>query len=86
MSVKLTDGGKLLTASAYNVQAFADYQVSTNSQRLVGGGLALEAGQLLTLSVQLHRDLEYSTTWFRTGLALNLWRRKNPSLDGNPEL
>ncbi len=86
VSVKLTDGGKLLTASAYNVQAFADYQVGTNSQRLVGGGLALEAGQLLTLSVQLHRDLEYSTTWFRTGLALNLLRRKNPWLNNNPQL
>jgi hypothetical protein len=77
VSVKLLEGSQLLSASLYNAQLFGDVQFGTNGQRLVGGGVALEGGQLVRLSLQLQRDLDGGTTWFRTGLAVNLWRNKN---------
>ncbi|HMH20858.1 MAG TPA: hypothetical protein VK563_03735 [Puia sp.] len=62
--------------SVANVQAQVQYLWGGTSERMVGGGLRAELGQLLVLGVTAHRDYNLNTWWFQGVLGFNLLHKK----------
>lgn len=76
VSVKLFTGPKILTATSFNINLLGEFLWGTKSQQLLGGGIGFETSNLFSLSLKVHSDLNLKTTWFQTGLSINLHRRK----------
>jgi hypothetical protein len=62
--------------SILNLQLQAEHLWGTDKQRLIGGGLKAEAGQLILLGFMLHRDYNLNYWWFQGGLGINLKKKK----------
>ena len=90
LAYNLYDKGQLLKSSIYNVQLFAEHLWGFRQQRLLGGGVALEIGQLATVS--LRANWEYvgvassaqQAWWFQTTLGINLFKKKKSDDPFNP--
>lgn len=82
LAYNLYDKGQVLKSSVYNVQLFAEHLWGFRQQRLLGGGVALEIGQLATVSLRAYREYVGVTSsgqqawWFQTTLAINLFKKK----------
>jgi hypothetical protein len=72
----LTDKPKVLYSTVLNVQLIAEHLWGTKDQRLAGGGITAEAGQLATLSIKALRDYHLNTWWLQAGLGINLFPKK----------
>ena len=83
VALLIWDGPKALQSTIFNVQLVGEHLWGTKDQRLVGGGIAAEIGNVLTLSVKSHRDYMLNSWWFQLGLGWNIFRKKIPPL---PEL
>jgi hypothetical protein len=81
LSLMLTDGPKVLHSTALNIQLVAEHLWGTKEQRLAGGGLSAEIGQLATLSLKALRDYHLSAWWLQFGLGINLF---SPKPSDNP--
>lgn len=64
-----------------NLHLLIDHLWGTNKQRLLGGGLIANVGNLLSVGVTGHRDYRLNNWWFQmeTGIRLSK-RKKNPEL------
>lgn len=62
--------------SILNLQLKAEHLWSTNKQKLIGGGISAELGQLLLIGLSMHRDYGLNYWWFQFGLGYNLLRKK----------
>ncbi len=62
--------------SILNLQVKAEHLWSTNHQKLIGGGINAELGQLLLIGLSMHRDYGLNYWWFEFGLGYNLLRKK----------
>lgn len=76
-TIKLESMGSLL-----NLQLQAEYLWGTRDQRMIGGGLTAEIFQLFTLGLAAHRDHSLEQWWFRAGLGVRLFHKKNTSPTG----
>lgn len=59
-----------------NLNLLVDHLWGTGKQRLVGGGLILDAGNLLTFGVTAHRDYNLNNWWFQSELAIRISKKK----------
>lgn len=76
LALMLTDKPKVLYSTVLNIQLLAEHLWGSKDQRLAGGGLALEAGQLGTLSVKALRDYRLNAWWLQLCLGINLFPKK----------
>jgi hypothetical protein len=70
-SLQVKEFGSLL-----NLQLQAEHLWGTNRQRLAGGGVKTEIGQLLTIAIMGHRDYHLNYWWWQVGIGFNLLRKK----------
>ena len=70
--------------SVLNVQLQGEYLWGTAQQRLIGGLLNIEIGQLIVVGLSAHRDYALNQWWFQAGVGYNLLHKKMASdpLDG----
>lgn len=78
LSLLLTSNPRVLYSTVLNLQLVAEHLWGTGEQRLAGGGITAELGQLATISVKAHRDYHLSEWWLQAGLGINLFRKKTP--------
>jgi hypothetical protein len=65
--------------SAFNAQLQAEYLWGTiNNQRLIGGLINIEIGQLAIIGLSVHRDYVFNYWWFQGGFGYNLLHKKIP--------
>lgn len=76
LSLMLTDRPKVLSSTVLNVQLVAEHLWGTKYQRLAGGGLTAEVGQLATFSLKALRDYRLSAWWMQACLGINLFPPK----------
>jgi len=62
--------------SVLNIQLQGEYLWGTRNQRLVGGLLNFEIGQILVAGLSMHRDYALNEWWFQAGVGYNLLRKK----------
>jgi hypothetical protein len=68
--------------SILNLQLKLEHLWGTNQQKLIGGGLNAELGQILLIGLSLHRDYGLNYWWFQGGLGFNLLhKKKGPPAD-----
>jgi hypothetical protein len=68
--------------SILNLQLKAEHLWGTNKQKLIGGGIYAELGQLLLIGLSMHRDYGLNYWWFQGGLGYNLLhKKKGPPVD-----
>jgi len=70
--------------SVANIQAQAEHLWGTGRQRLLGGGVYLEAGQLLLMGLKADRDYALNTWWFQGSIGFNLLYKKRPATPTDP--
>lgn len=76
LALLLTDKPRILHSTLLNLQLVAEHLWGTRQQRLAGGGLTAEVGQLFTLSLKAHRDYHWSAWWLQACLGINLFSKK----------
>ena len=85
LAYNLYDKGQVLKSSVYNVQLFTEHLWGFRQQRLLGGGVALEVGQLAIVSLQAYREYAAQQAWwFQTTLGINLFKKKKSDDPFNP--
>jgi hypothetical protein len=76
LALLLTDKPKVLYSTVLNIQLVAEHLWGTKEQRLAGGGLTAEVGQLATLSLKALRDYHLNAWWLQATLGINLFPKK----------
>ena len=67
--------------SLANINLLVDHLWGTGRQRLLGGGLILDAGNIITFGITAHRDYGLNNWWFQTGIAIRISKKhKNPPI------
>ena len=77
VAFKLKEVGDPTLGSFLNVQLFVEHLWGTRSQRLLGGGLAAEIGQIGIVSLRAYHDYHGKQLWLQTSVGINLFRQKN---------
>ena len=85
----LYDKGQFMQSSLYNVQLFGEHLWSFDQQKLLGGGVALEIGQLAVISLRVYREYDgvpadVRAWWFQITIGLNLFKKKKSNDPFNP--
>ncbi|MGN6532768.1 MAG: hypothetical protein ACTHK0_13585 [Ginsengibacter sp.] len=85
LSVKIkTFNAKLQNArvgSLANVNLIIDHLWGTGQQRLLGGGIILDAGNLITFGITAHRDYMLNNWWFQSEVGIRISKKhKTPSI------
>ncbi|MBE7172066.1 MAG: hypothetical protein INR73_15875 [Williamsia sp.] len=62
--------------SLLNLQVQLQHLWGTDKQRLVGGGLKAELGQIFLVGISAHRDYQLNEWWLQTGIGFNLLHKK----------
>ena len=76
LSFKLTTFKAGIFGSAGNLQLSADHLWGTSKQRLVGGGVAADLGNLVVFGLSAHRDYHFNTWWFQNSLGIRISKKK----------
>ncbi len=79
VSVKLkTFNAKLQGAkvgSIANINLLVDHLWGTNQQRLIGAGIIMDTGNLISIGLTTHRDYNLDTWWFQTEIGIRLTKK-----------
>lgn len=59
-----------------NINLLIDHLWGTGKQRLLGGGIIFDAGNLITVGLTGHRDYNLKTWWFQTEVGIRLSKKK----------
>jgi hypothetical protein len=78
--VKLASLNAKQLGSLLNVQLQLEHLWGTDKQKLLGGLLHAELGQLLVIGLGMHRDYGLNDWWFQGGIGFNLLHKKNKGL------
>lgn len=78
--VKLASVNVQQLGSLLNLQLQLEHLWGTGKQKLLGGLLHAELGQLLIIGLSMHRDYGLNDWWFQGGIGYNLLRKKNKVL------
>jgi hypothetical protein len=82
LSYKLTTLNLKQFGSLLNLQLEAEHVWGTDKQKLIGGGIKAEIGQLLMTGLTIHREYQYNYWWFQWGFGFNLaHKKKGPPVD-----
>jgi hypothetical protein len=79
--VKLASVQANSLGSILNLQLQLEHLWGTGQQRLLGGLLQSEIGQLFRLGFSIHRDYGQNSWWFQGGIGYNLLRKKKKGID-----
>ena len=74
MKIKTFNAG--IFGSFGNLNLVLDHLWGTNHQRLAGGGLVAEVGNLFTFGITAHRDYNSDTWWFQNELGVRISKKK----------
>lgn len=67
--------------SLANINLLIDHLWGTGRQRLLGGGIILDAGNLITFGITAHRDYGLNNWWFQSEIAIRISKKhKNPPI------
>jgi len=62
-----------------NINVLIDHLWGTNNQRLAGGGILFDIGNLLTVGLTAHRDYRLKNWWFQSEIGIRISKKKkNP--------
>lgn len=62
-----------------NINLLIDHLWGTGKQRLIGGGVIMDLGNLITVGLTSHRDYQLKTWWFQTEVGIRISKKKkNP--------
>jgi hypothetical protein len=75
-SIKLKTFNAGIFGSAANVNLLLDHLWGTNHQRLLGGGIVADLGNLLTVGLTVHRDYNLNNWWFQNELGIRISKKK----------
>lgn len=65
--------------SVGNLNLLVDHLWGTGGQRLAGGGILFDLGNILTVGITAHRDYHFNRWWFQNEIGIRLSKkRKNP--------
>jgi hypothetical protein len=68
--------------SILNLQLEAAHLWGTNKQKLIGGAVKAEIGQLLLTGLTVYREYQFNYWWFQWGFGFNLaHKKKGPPVD-----
>ncbi len=67
--------------SILNLQLEAEHLWGTDKQKLAGGGIKAEIGQLLLTGLTIHREYQFNYWWFQWSVGFNLARKKKNGPD-----
>ena len=67
--------------SLLNLQLQAQHVWGTGKQRLVGGGLKAELGQIILAGITAHRDYTSGNWWLQAGIGFNLLHKQRGKPD-----
>jgi len=59
-----------------NLHLNFDYLIGTDKERLIGGGINIEAGKWIIIGLTAHRDYNLNTWWFQNSVAIRLTKVK----------
>ncbi|HEU4552788.1 MAG TPA: hypothetical protein VFS25_08135 [Chitinophaga sp.] len=76
LALMLTDKPKVLLSTVLNIQLTAEHLWGTSEQRLAGGGLTAEVGQMATFSLKALRDYHLNSWWLQAAIGINLFMQK----------
>lgn len=64
-----------------NINLLFDHLWGTGGQRLVGGGIVVDGGNLITFGITAHRDYGLNNWWFQSEIAIRISKKhKNPPI------
>lgn len=67
--------------SLANLNLLLDHLWGTGGQRLLGGGILLDAGNILTFGITAHRDYGLNTWWFQSQIGIRISKKhKTPPI------
>lgn len=64
-----------------NINLLINHLWGTGKQRLLGGGVILDMGNLITLGITCQRDYKLDTWWFQAEIGIRISKKKK-----NPEI
>jgi hypothetical protein len=76
VSIKIKTFNAGFFGSAGNLHLEFDHLWGTDEQRLAGGGIAVDLGNLLILGLTAHRDYHFNTWWFQNELGIRISKKK----------
>lgn len=59
-----------------NLNLLVDHLWGTGKQRLLGGGLLLDAGNLLSFGLTTHRDYQFNNWWFQSEISIRISKKQ----------
>ena len=59
-----------------NLNLLVDHLWGTGKQRLLGGGLILDAGNLISFGLTAHRDYNLNNWWFQSEIAIRISKKR----------
>jgi hypothetical protein len=62
-----------------NLNLLIDHLWGTGKQRLFGGGLILDAGNIISFGLTAHRDYQFNNWWFQSEIAVRISKKKKTS-------
>ncbi len=75
-SIKIKTFNAGIFGTVGNINIMLDYLWGTNHQRLAGGGVIADLGNLLTFGFTAHRDYHYNNWWFQNQLGVRISKKK----------
>lgn len=64
-----------------NINLMVDHLWGTGKQRLLGGGIIADIGNLITIGITAHRDYGLNNWWFQSEVGIRISKkRKNPAI------
>lgn len=79
LSIKLTTISAGLFGSAANIHLIFDHLWGTEQQRLAGGGVVADLGNLVTFGLTAHRDYHFNNWWFQNEVGIRISKKKKVS-------
>ncbi|MEO7316632.1 MAG: hypothetical protein ABIW47_15685 [Ginsengibacter sp.] len=59
-----------------NLNLMVDHLWGTGKQRLLGGGIILDAGNIITFGLTAHRDYRQNNWWFQSEVAIRISKKR----------
>ena len=76
LSLKLKNIPVMIFGTGANIHASLDYLFGTNNEKLIGGGIHADIGNLVVIGLTAHRDYYNNTWWFQNGIGIRISKVK----------
>lgn len=76
VSLKITTINADVYGSVANLNLNVDHLWGSDHQRLLGGGITADLGNLITISLTAHRDYHLNSWWFQGATGIRISKKK----------